>query len=241
MGRKISYLLILLITVMAMPLSAAFAQRQSDASSLNTENLKMLGAYIDVPSMDTSPVEFSIGNVRYRAPRNYITNMENYKGGPQTLVSFKVTVPDFQPFNDKTKDCMTKPLAYLPPGCFPVEFNVISGVPVSDDEAFHNASNLFHSQTPKDGLYGFELYETGPDNARIETYRKEANGHTLMIHCLVGDTHVTRDPVCNNTSRLKNQNGLEYSFYKSRLQYAQQIDGELRKLLDSFTVGKVNP
>jgi hypothetical protein len=201
----------------------------------------MLGAYIDVPSMDTTPIEFSVGNVRYRAPRNYIVNMENYKGGPQMSVSFELTVPGFEPFSDKTKDCMTKPLAYLPPGCFPVKFHIISDVPVSDDEAFHNASKLFHSQAPKNAPYGFELYETGPDNARIETYRKQANGHTLMIYCLVGNPQVTRDPVCNNTSRLKNQNGLEYDIYKSRLQYAEQIDGELRKFLDSFTIGEVKP
>jgi len=235
MGKKLLQVLFLLIAAITTPMTSAVAQNTSD-KSFQTEQRKMLGAYIDVPSMDTTPVEFSVGNVRYEVPRNYIVNMENYKGGPQESVSFKVTVLSFEPFGDKTKDCMTKPLAYLPPGCFPVKFNVIGSVPVSDDEAFHNVSKLFHSQTPKQGPYGFEMYETGPDNARIETYRKHANGHTLMVYCLVVDPNVTRDPGCNVTSRLKNQNGMEYHFYKSRLQYAEQIDGELRKLLDSFTI-----
>jgi len=239
MGRRLSQIIWLLVLMIVVPMSGALAQQQSD--SLNAGNLKMLGAYINVPSMDTSPVEFSVGNVRYRAPRNYLVNMESYKGGPQMSVSFELTVPSFEPFSDKTKDCMTKPLAYLPPGCFPVEFHIISSVPVSDDQAFHNASNLFHSQTPKQGPYGFELYETGPDDARIETYRKDANGHTLMIDCFVHPPSVQRESICSNTSRLKNQNGLEYSFNKNRLQYAEQIDGELRKLLDSFTIGEIKP
>jgi hypothetical protein len=242
MGKTILVFLALLILITArlVPTSVAWAQQPQNDQSSKEGQRQMLGAYIDVPSADTTPVEFSVGNVRYRAPRNYIVNMNNYKGGPQPLVAFELTVPGFEPFSEKTKDCMTKPLAYLPPNCFPVKFNIIGSTPVSDDEGFQNMSDLFHSQSPKQGPYGFELYETGPENARIETYRKQANGHTLVIDCFIQDPQMQREAICNNRSRLQNQNGLNYSFNKNRLQYAEQIDGELRRLLDSFTVKEMN-
>ncbi|MGB9154680.1 MAG: hypothetical protein WCD70_16525, partial [Alphaproteobacteria bacterium] len=159
---------------------------------------------------------------------------------PQTLVSFRVTYPNFEPLKDSTKDCLKLPLVRQPTGCMPVEFWIIGSSPVSDDEGFHNMSAVFYSQTPKVGPYGFELYETDPGNGGIETYRKHANGHTLVIECFLGDIHTPPHAVCSNNSRLPNQNELEYRlngrFPEEQLQDAEQIDAGLRGLLASFTV-----
>lgn len=192
----------------------------------------------DKSSIDVAPIDFSIGGVNYRVPRNYIVGISNWAGGSQILVAFKVTYPNFEPLKDSTKDCMKLPPLPQPTGCMPVKFGIIGGsTAVSDDEAFHNASSQFHSQTPKAGPYGFELYETGPDNARIETYRKHANGHTLVIQCIISDvTHA----VCSNHSRLPNQNVLEYILNgrsaEEQLQDAEQIDAGFRTLINSFTL-----
>ena len=238
MSKKVTHLLVLLITIMAMPLSAAFAQRQGDASSLNTENLKMLGAYIDVPSMDTTPVEFTVGNVHYKAPRNYIANMDNYKGGPQSSVTFRVAFPDFEPLNEKTKDCLTLALAFRPQGCIQVNFWIGNGEPlISDDDHFKNGSGSFLSQIPKQGPYGYEMYESGGGASSIETYRKKANGHTLVIDCLVHDIPRNPKAVCTKYfSPLPSGNVISYNFYLSQLEYVEQIDKGIRDLVNSFTL-----
>jgi hypothetical protein len=58
------------------------------------------------PSTDATPVEFSIGNDRYRIPRNYLVTMDNWNGGPQSLVSLHVNIPDLAPFSEKTRACL---------------------------------------------------------------------------------------------------------------------------------------
>lgn len=244
MSKNFSQALFLLMTMMIVPISGVMAQAQGDASR-NAETRKMLGAYIDVPSMDITPVQFSIGTVRYTVPRNYMVNMQNFKGGPQESVSFKVSFPGFKPYTEETKDCFTLAPLYRPKGCIPIRFSVIGSTPVSDDEAFTNASKLFHSQTPKQGPNGFEWYETGPPHARLDTYRKFANGHTLMIDCFDHDINRPLMWVCNTSSRLPSGNAVEYilsgaryEFNGAQFKYAEQLDEGLRSLVASFTFGR---
>ena len=207
------------------------------------ETWKKSQALRDQLSMDATPVEFSIGGVHYKVPRNYIVNMDNFSGGPQTLVAFKVSFPGFQPYTEATKDCFTLAPLYRPKGCVPVEFNIIGGIAVSDDEGFKNIRDLFLSQTPKQGPNGFELYEEGPVDARLNIYRKKTPNHTLIIGCFVHDINRPLVWVCTHESRLPNQNaihymlsGAQYEFNGQQFQYAEQIDEGLRSLIDSFTL-----
>ena len=162
--------------------------------------------------------------------------MDNWNGGPQTLVRFKVRFPGFEPLTEKTKPCMSLPPLYRPSGCVPLEFSVRRGGAgdLSDDERFSNARTLFHSQTPLPGPYGFELYETGPTDARLNTYRKKTPEHTLVIDCFMrppGDEH---SPTCSNHSNLPSGNVLQYHLYGDQLQDAEQIDGGFRALIGTF-------
>jgi hypothetical protein len=198
---------------------------------------KQLQVWNDRPSTDDSPIAFSIGNVQYRVPRNYIVWMDNWNGGPQTLVRFKVTYPKFEPLNDKNTPCMSLAPLYRPPGCVPFEFWITDGESLpTDEQQFNNTRDLFHSQTPLLGPYGFELYEMGPENARINTYRKQTSEHVLIIQCFLrkpeGD--VKHNPVCTNHSRIVNGNELAYRLYGDELKDAEQIDEGFRVLINSF-------
>jgi hypothetical protein len=154
----------------AKPLSGQYAE-------LN----KQLQVWNNQASQDTTPIIFSIGDAKYKVPRNYIVWMDNWNGGPQTLVRFKVTYPKFEPLDQKNAPCMSLAPLYRPPGCLPVEFIVANGGQseggggwaASDEEAFKNIRHLFHSQTPLPGPHGFELYETGP---RTHGSRRIASG-----------------------------------------------------------------
>jgi hypothetical protein len=196
----------------------------------------------DQPSIDATPVEFSIAGVNYRVPRNYISHMDNYNGGVQEMVTFKVTFPGFEPLTDKTKQCLTQPKAYWPPGCVPIEFWIggySKDQPVlSDDDHFNNSRDLFHSQIPKQGPDGFEMYETGPENARMETYRKKIPTHTLLFECLIFSGYQgKRDAVCENYgSPLPNGNGLSYRLSLDQIKDAEKIDDGIRSVISSFTL-----
>ena len=209
----------------AQPAPDSFAAIRKQAQSWN-----------DQPSPDTAPIDFTIGEVHYTVPRNYIVWMDNWNGGPQTLVRFKVTFPGLEPLTAKNNTCMTAAPLIGSPECTPVEFWVRrSGGDVSDDEGFANVRSLFHSQTPLSGPDGFELYETGPADARINTYRKKVSGHTLVIACFLGQPRELRKAVCENHSLLPNGDVLAYRLYGSQLELAGQIDAGFRRLTHSFT------
>jgi hypothetical protein len=194
-----------------------------------------LGAgWSDQSSADTTPITFSIDEVQYTVPRNYITWMDHWNGGPQTLVSFAVTFPGLQPFTEKTRICFRAAPANRPADCVPVTFFVRRGHgDPTDDQAFDNARKLFHSESPLPGPYGFELYETGPAEARIDTYRKNTIEHTLLVSCF---RHGERTLSCDNHSRLPNGNVLEYHLTGAQLEIATSFDAGIRTLIASFTI-----
>jgi hypothetical protein len=196
---------------------------------------KQLGVWNDQPSSDPTPISFSIDDVQYKVPRNYITWMDNWSGGPQTLVRFKVTFPGFQPFNQTTRICMLAAPANRPAGCTPFEFLIRRGSSdPTDDERFTNIRKLFHSQNPLPGPFGFDLYEIGPPEARTNTYRKMTRDHMLMLTCFAQPAE--RTSICDNHSRLPNGNQLAYHFYGDQLEIIEQVHEGIRVLIATFTL-----
>jgi hypothetical protein len=173
--------------------------------------------------------------VRYRIPRNYLVWMDDWNGGAQTLVKLKVTFPGFEPLTRATATCLSLSAAFRPTTCTPVEFVLRNGGTYEppDEVRFNNVRDLFHSQDPLPGPYGFELYETGPPEARINTYRKVTPQHTLVIFCFL---HSSDQPmaVCNSVSRLESGVALSYFLYSDQLKDAEQIDTGIRQLIRSF-------
>lgn len=103
--------------------------------------------------------------------------------------------------------------------------------------------DVIHNQTPKRGPNGFEWYAVGPDNARLDIYRKQTPLHTLIVNCFDHDITQPLYWVCNTSSRLPGNNelhyfllGSRYEFNGQQFQYAEQIDEGLRSLIDSFTI-----
>jgi hypothetical protein len=188
----------------------------------------------DQQSFDTTPLEFNAFGVHYKVPRNYLSIPP---GNASLPITFRVTFPRFEPLTEKTKQCLTQPRADWPAGCIPVEF-WLEGPPVgTDDQHFNSARKLFHSQVPKQGPAGFEMYETGPENARIETDRKNTSTHTLVIDCIIFSGYQgKRDAVCDSVSPLRNGNTLFLRLSLDQIPYAENIDEGIRTLIDSFTV-----
>jgi hypothetical protein len=174
--------------------------------------------------------------VRYRIPRNYLTCMDNWDGGEQTLVRMKFTFPGFAPLNKDTEHCLSRSPAFRPTQCVPVEINLRSAgaYEPSDDAGFNNLRNLFRSQDPIPGPYGFELYEVGPSEARINIYRKVLPEHTLVVQCYLPKAGPNNLAVCSSQSRLESNNVVSYKLYDDQLKDAEAIDVGVRKLIRKF-------
>jgi hypothetical protein len=174
--------------------------------------------------------------VRYRIPRNYLTWMDNWNGGEQTLVRLRFTFPGFEPLKRDTEHCLSRSPAFRPTQCVPVEIILRSAgaYDPSDDVGFDNLRDLFRGQGPKSGPYGFELYEIGPSEARINIYRKVLPEHTLVIQCYLPKSGPNNLAVCRSQSRLESNNVVSYQLYDDQLNDAETIDVGIRKLIRKF-------
>ncbi len=193
------------------------------------------------PSESTQVVTFSIDKVIYKVPRNYIINMDDWSGGPQQLVVFRVTYPGFRPLDPSTRRCLEASVSFSGRECAPMDFIISRGYSVSDEKSFENRRDLFRSQVPKQlRSTGFEEYETGSDDARIVTFRKREGDHWLLFDCDHGVSFGTsnngpfeRAP-CHLASRLPNGNELIYHFFEGQLAVIADKDIGIRRLIHQF-------
>ncbi len=223
---------LLAVVVVAAPAVA------DDLAAGRKELQKAIIASFPRPSLDTYPVEFSVGGIHYRVPRNYLTTMEDWNGGPQAVVTLRVNLPDLKPYSKETFNCFTAKPLDRPPGCEPFSFRINGPDGPSPPEVFERVRHLFHSQAPIEGPYGFEKYEVGPDNARIEYYYGKAdNGQIPFYVCKIFDNHGRRDGLCSPISdRVATSGSLRFFFNLSHLKDITKIDADLRKLVLGFTV-----
>ena len=203
----------------------------------------------DKASTAETPIEFTVQGVRYVVPRNYMIRMDNWAGGPQTLVEFRVTFPGFAPRRPDTQQCLDGPISITGQECARQDFFISNGYPRSEEKGFETSRSLFISQVPERDQYGFERYYTGPETARSITFRKREEGdHWLIFQCLHGAAFGQPSgatnyagAVCTRHSRLSNGNELGYHFYEGQLSVVEQKDNGIRQLIRNFQVVKDHP
>jgi hypothetical protein len=183
-----------------------------------------------IPDTDTTPVEFSVGGTSYRVPRNYLTTMDNWKGGPQSLVTLAVNIPDLKPFSEDTSTCFTEKDILRQKGCEPFSFEIKASIPASADDR-----KLLHGLKPTEGPFGFDKFNAGNGD---EYYRKIDDGNTLLYSCQTFDNNGKRDGICEPVGNTAiGGPALHYSFALNHLEDVDQIDASLRNLVDSFMIG----
>lgn len=187
----------------------------------------------DSMSMDTNPIEFEMAGARYRIPRNYIYSMDNWAGGPQKNVSLRMLVPDLKPFSPETEACM---LGKVKPRCRIYDIEMVNDFTTSEI-GFENSKHMFIDQRPKQGMYGFDLYEIGPENARSERYKKMIDGRAVVFKCLVDkDSHNKIHRICDHVSKTNSGAYFYYHFPGNPgLEDAVEVDDRIRNLIDSFS------
>jgi hypothetical protein len=203
-------------------------------------------------SLATTPVEFSVAGTVYRVPRDYLITMSNWAGGPQEFVTMRGNGPHLTPLTEATRQClsgdpfalsaeiMIKPAS--PTECMPFQLNLAdpdgreaSGV--TAEQEFEKIRPLAQSQGALVGPSSFEKYEFVLNNARMEAYRKVGGGRMLLYVCAVSDDHGRRDGVCRPIGDRPTAGAeLNFVFSLSMLGVIEEIDANLRRLVDGFAV-----
>jgi hypothetical protein len=206
---------------------AALASSSADADSL-------LGFIIERPDQSTTPVRFSVGAVQYVVPRNYLVRMSNWSGGVQGSASLRVTFPGFQPFGKETEACFARDFHARPPGCTLISFD-IEPANVRSNYRFKNA--IAGARGPSPAPFGFEVYQLGPDNARIDIYRKtDATGREIIFDCVgvAVDATTPRHGWCTAFAYTSGGGLVHFTFPPDRLGDAESMERGLLALADSF-------
>jgi hypothetical protein len=191
------------------------------------------------PSQDETKIDFSVGEVRYRVPRNYLVTMDSWNGGPQDLVTVRINFPDLEPLTDRKRICFSAVPANRPIGCEPLTVTINAPGNFTADDAFARIRHLFHSQVPASGPDGFEKYELGPEPAGVEYYRKVEGSRIVLYKCQIFMNHGVRDGVCDSVGdQLTTGSVLHFYFPLRLLPQIAEFDQALRTLVENFSVGK---
>lgn len=177
--------------------------------------------------MEETPIEFSIGKLRYQVPKNYLVRMTSWVGGPQESASLKVKYPGLAPFSEKTKACFLRQET-----CRTIQFTISSELSTSSDQIFDaiEARNSRHS-VRRDSSDGYDIVHIGPEDARTRYYSKQLPDRKFYFWCSVGG--------CQVFTRIRSGAVIVYRFPEKEIASAESVDTALRDLVDSFVVGKM--
>jgi hypothetical protein len=187
------------------------------------------------PSFDTKPVTLKVVSVAYRIPRNYLIYTDQ-------IPTLKLTWPGLNPLTEETHKCFGSILQSEQAGCTSFEFHLLgSRGPAAGGRAFTNAEKFenFKKHTPnaklRRGPFGYDVYDTGPEEARTETYRKNAGD--ILFHCsFSGEEGRKRGGVCNDAFRLDDMNHLQFYFRLHQIEYIPEIESRMRRLMATFVI-----
>ena len=190
------------------------------------------------PSFDTTPITVKVVDVVYSIPRNYLVLVE------PAIPTLRVTFPGFKPLTEETRDCFDPKWQVNNPGkCISIQFLLLGsrgpgpkGHELTNSEKFANFKKHNAPARLRKGPFGYDIYETGPQEARGETYRKEAGD--IYFHCtFFGEQHRTKKVgSCNNMFRLDDMNHAQFFFRLAFIEHIPEIENGIRRLMAGFVI-----
>jgi hypothetical protein len=187
------------------------------------------------PSGDGAPIEFSIGSLKFRVPRNLLLRMTSSAGGPQISVSVQIEYPTARSTTQRDEACLNGQ-----PPCKLIEVTIYSSSMRSMDEGYENVMKLFEKQ-PSKGPFGYEFFSLGSEDMpfhlgpdwRGTYYRKVEVGQVFSFVC----RDVPKRAIdCHTYSRTSSGAVLLYSFPRDLVEHIDRFDASLRELIDSFVI-----
>jgi hypothetical protein len=186
-------------------------------------------------SVETYPLTVKMGSVVYHIPRNYFVYPNTDRG-----VFLRVTFPDFLPFTEGTRECLEVEYNSKQPGCTQIMVNLTRGG-LSNLQIFKNVQKLFRNPLPRTGPFNYEVFDVGPDSARIEYYRREDGTGMIFFHCFISIIREKRTGFCDDFVALEKSNSVRLRFDLSEIEHVPEVEAGIRKLMNGFRANGEKP
>ena len=183
------------------------------------------------PAKNTDLVTTKVVSSIYGIPRNYFVNFIGFG-------TLKVTYPGFKPLTDETENCFLPRHQAEKFGCTALELRLgggrgPDGLPFTNTKAFSNYTTNMNIK-PRSGPFGYDIYDVGPEEARIETYRKEEGD--IFFHCHIYYYKGIRDGLCDDAFLINDENSVKFFFSLSLIGNIPDIETGVRSLMSNFSV-----
>ncbi|WP_155646092.1 hypothetical protein [Burkholderia diffusa] len=185
-------------------------------------------------SMDETPVDFIIGGVEYKIPRNYLYQMDNWSGGVQREgVSIRVVYPGLKPYSKEAESCILRKIR-----CRIYEIYMTPANANNSSEK--NSEGIIDDpkikKTIKSGDYGYLTYEVGPSDAKQILYKRKYHNRLKIFDCQPYDIDGKKGGVCHHFARTDSGLVLSYFFeMNDGLRDAAEVDDLISNLIDGFS------
>lgn len=184
------------------------------------------------PSTDMTPVTIKMAKVTYHIPRNYLIFMDEEP-------TLQLTWPGLNPLTEETRKCFGSILQSERVGCTSIKFMLHgSGGPITTNaQVLKNFMRNSKIISKRFGHLGYTVYETGPKNARTETYTKPTDSsHIIFFHCFMSETDTPEHAVCTDLFRLNDGDWMHFFFRYPQIENVADIEAGMRALMESFRV-----
>jgi hypothetical protein len=149
------------------------------------------------------------------------------------LNEIDVSYPDFQPLTEANARCFKPSVNPAEVGCTSIGFSFSGPDGPTLRQMFENSKRLFRNATPKEGPYGYNIFEIGPENARLEIYTKDSpESGFIMLQRNVGSD--PKAAVWSDVFPLDDGNFAHFFFRPEQLKDIVDIQSKMTRLIASF-------
>jgi hypothetical protein len=190
------------------------------------------------PSFDTAPVTIRIVSVVYRIPRNYLSVLE------PAIPTLKLSWPGLEPLTPENEKCFGTIAQSERAGCTSFSFLMLGsrgtgtgGRALTNSEMFENfrKGTRALTSTGQRGPLDYDIYSIGPEESRIEGYRK-VDGDIFFTCQFSGPESRKRGGVCDDMFRLDDMNHLQFYFRLHQIEHVPDIEDRMRKIMAEFVI-----
>jgi hypothetical protein len=186
-----------------------------------------------LPSTDTKIFTVHVGDSSYKIPRNYIREIIG------DIIVIRVTYPGFRPLTEETRSCLEKKKPSSQSSvCIPLDFRIRgpgarTGLGFSRAQMLENILRHNPDVRPRQDSAGYSIYDLGPDNARIEEFKREKDD--LYFHCIVGNIEEPKSAVCDDSLSLFDGNIAKFFFPYDLKNNVADIELGIRQLMKTLS------
>ena len=212
---------------------ANIKQMTSGDVTLSPSTIGYASEILRLPPTDTKIFTVHVGDSSYEIPRNYIREIIG------DIIVIRVTYPGFRPLTEETRGCLEKKKSGSQSStCIPLDFRIRergerTGLGFSRAQMLENILRHNPDVRPRRDPAGYSIYDLGPDNARIEEFKREKDD--LYFQCIIGKTDDYKSSICDDSLSLFDGNVAKFFFPYDLKNNVADIELGIRQLMKTLS------